>query len=61
MCACLIFGGIEACTLQNHVYLQLAPGKVLGVCFLVDGDGLAVNGDVVLACHYRISIFVLAL
>ena len=61
MGAGLLLGGVEACALQNHVNLQLAPGKVLSVCFLVDSDGLAVYGDIVLACHYGIGIFVLAL
>ena len=61
MCGCLVLGGVETGTLQNYVNLQLSPRKVLCVCLLVDGDGLAVHGDVVLACANGIGILILAL
>ena len=41
----LRLGGIEARALQNDVDVEFLPGKVHRVFFLIDLNGLAVNGD----------------
>ena len=41
----LRLGGVEARALKHDVDIEFLPGKVDRVFFLVDPDGLAVNGD----------------
>ena len=48
VCGSLLLGGIEAGALQNDIDADLAPRKVLCVCFLIDGDLLAIDNDSVL-------------
>ena len=48
MCRSLFLGGIEAGALQNDIDADLAPRKVLCVCFLIDGDSLAIDNDSVI-------------
>ena len=45
----LILGGVEAGALENYVYADLAPRKILRVFLSINGDLLAVNGDGVFA------------
>ena len=61
MSGSFLFGGIEACTLQYNVYIQVAPGKLSCVSFCVNGDFLSVYGNVILSGLYFVCIFVFAL
>ena len=45
----LSLGGVETGALQDNVNTQLAPGQLGSVGLGVNGDLLAVDGDVVLA------------
>ena len=49
------FGGVEAGALQNYVNTDLAPRKLCCVCFRVDLDLFAINGDGILACFNTVS------
>ena len=42
-------GGVEAGALEDDVDVEIAPRQVVGVGLLVDLDGLAVDGNGVLA------------
>ena len=53
--------GVEAGALQNHVHAQLAPGQLGGVGLGIDGNGLTVDNDVVLAGFHGVLVAVVAL
>ena len=62
LCACidvilaLFLRGVEAGALENNVNADLAPGQIGSVLLAVDGDLLAVNYDVTLACLNSVSV-----
>ena len=54
-------GGVEAGALEDDVDAELAPRQVVGVCLLVNLDGLAVDGDGVLTSGDLVIAGVVAL
>ena len=57
----LFLGGIEARAFENYVYAHFFPGKVGGILFGIDLNGLAVYGDAVFAGNNAVGILILAL
>ena len=61
VCRSLVLGGVEACTLQNYVNIQLSPGKLCSIGLCINLNLFSIHNNGIFRCRHGICQRIFAL